>query len=86
MEQNTPEFENLDNCRKELAQMIGVHEDRLLEYPIIKVNTGLWWLVFGLKSLDDLKNISPDLNKNNIPIDEITVPILINIPIKFTIK
>ena len=29
---------------------------------------------------------SPDLNKNNIPIDEITVPILINIPIKFTIK
>ncbi len=55
MEQNTPEFENLDNCRKELAQMIGVHEDRLLEYPIIKVNTGLWWLVFGLKSLDDLK-------------------------------
>lgn len=63
MEQNPPKFENLNSFRKELSQMIGIKEDRFLEYPIMKVNTGIWWLVFGLKSLDDLENISPDLNK-----------------------
>lgn len=43
--------------------MIGVYEDRFFEYFIIKVNIGFWWFVFGLKFLDDLKNIFLDLNK-----------------------
>ena len=56
-------FENLDYLRDEVAKSLNLSSDDLLTYPVEKISTGLWWLVFGVKSLELLKNINPDLNK-----------------------
>ena len=63
MTQVSPIFENLDYLRDEVAKSLNLSSDDLLTYPLEKVSTGLWWLVFGVKSLELLKNINPDLNK-----------------------
>ena len=63
MTQVSPIFENLDYLRDEVAKSLNLSSDDLLTYPLEKVSTGLWWLVFGVKNLDLLKNINPDLNK-----------------------
>ena len=56
-------FEHLDYLRDEVAKSLNLSSDDLLTYPVEKISTGLWWLVFGVKSLELLKNINPDLNK-----------------------
>ena len=63
MTQVSPIFENLDYLRDEVAKSLNLSSDDLLTYPVEKVSTGLWWLVFGVKNSDLLKNINPDLNK-----------------------
>lgn len=63
MTQVSPIFENLDYLRDEVAKSLNLSSDDLLTYPVEKISTGLWWLVFGVKSLELLKNINPDLNK-----------------------
>lgn len=63
MTQVNPIFENLDYLRDEVAKSLNLSSDDLLTYPVEKISTGLWWLVFGVKSLELLKNINPDLNK-----------------------
>lgn len=63
MEQNLPKFEEIDISKEDIAKMLGTDADNVLDCPILKVNTGIPWLVFGLKSLDALKNISPKLSE-----------------------
>lgn len=63
MTQVNPQFKNLDNLRDEVAKAMGIKTEYLLPYPMESVSTGLWWLVFGVKSLEILENITPDLDK-----------------------
>lgn len=63
MTQVNPKFINLDHLREEIAQSLNISRDDLLPYPMENVSTGLWWLVFGVKDLEILKNITPNLDK-----------------------
>lgn len=61
MTQLPPEFEYIDMDKRNIAKLIGLTENDLIDIPAMKVNTGLWWLVFGIKSLDKLMNAKLDL-------------------------
>lgn len=61
MTQAAPKFESLNLSKSEAAKIIGLNEDELLDIPAMKVSTGIWWLVFGVKSLNKLMNAKPDL-------------------------
>ena len=63
MTQVNPQFKNLDNLRDEVAKSMGIKTEDLLPYPMESVSTGLWWLAFGVKSLEILENITPNLDK-----------------------
>jgi trans-2,3-dihydro-3-hydroxyanthranilate isomerase len=62
MTQTNPKFETFDMAKSEVAKLLGLSEEDLLDLPAMKTSTGLWWLVFGVKSLDKLMNAKPDLN------------------------
>lgn len=62
MTQASPRFESFDLSKTEVAELIGLNADDLMDIPAMKVNTGIWWLVFGVKKLDKLMNAKPDLN------------------------
>lgn len=61
MTQPSPKFEQIDIDKSSIAKLIGLSENDLIDIPAKKVNTGLWWLVFGVKSLDELMNAKLDL-------------------------
>lgn len=61
MTQLPPKFDHIDMDKSNIAMLIGLSEDDLIEIPAMKVNTGLWWLVFGIRSLDKLMNAKLDL-------------------------
>jgi len=63
MTQVNPQFKNMDYLREEIAHSLEVNIEDLLPYPMESVSTGLWWLVFGVKNLETLKNITPNLDK-----------------------
>lgn len=61
MTQTVPKFEEIDVDKKLAAEMIGLSPSDLLDTPVQKVSTGLWWLVFGVKSLELLSKAKPNL-------------------------
>lgn len=61
MTQPVPKFEDIGLDKKVIAELIGLEGDDLMDISPKKVNTGIWWLVFGVKSLDKLMNTNPDL-------------------------
>lgn len=61
MTQPSPKFEQIDIDKNSIAKLIGLSENDLIDISAKKVNTGLWWLVFGVKSLDKLMNAKLDL-------------------------
>lgn len=61
MTQPSPKFEQFYMDKSSIAKLIGLSENDLIDIPAKKVSTGLWWLVFGVKSLDKLMNAKPDL-------------------------
>lgn len=61
MTQPSPKFEEIDIGKSSISNLIGLNENDLIDIPAKKVNTGLWWLVFGVKSLDKLMNAKLDL-------------------------
>lgn len=65
MTQTTPKFEVFDMPKSEVAKLLGLNEEDLLDVPAMKTSTGLWWLVFGVKNLDKLMNAKPDLSAIN---------------------
>ncbi len=68
MTQLPPKFEHIDMDKSSIAMLIGLSEDDLIEIPAMRVNTGLWWLVFGVRSLDKLMNAK----LNFIAIEEVS--------------
>ncbi len=61
MTQAVPKFEDFELSKREVAELLGLDEEELLDIPAMRVSTGLWWLVFGVKSLHKLMNARPDL-------------------------
>ena len=61
MTQAVPRFEELGSGKDEIASMFGLKPDDILDLPILKVSTGIWWLVFGVKNLDKLMKIAPNI-------------------------
>lgn len=61
MTQAKPRFEDVDISRELAAKMLGVTPEDLLDTPVQRVSTGIWWLVFGVKNLDILSKAVPNL-------------------------
>lgn len=60
MTQAVPKFETLEIDRGFVSGIIGLKETDLLDVPIMKVSTGIWWMVVGVKELNKLANVKPD--------------------------
>ncbi len=59
MNQALPTFREASS-RAEVAALLRVTEDDILDAPVSVVSTGLPWLTFGLKSLSTLSTLAPD--------------------------
>ncbi len=64
MGQKKPVFRDITDGIDTIYQSVGVSEDCVISPPTI-VNTGNSFLIIGLKTLNDLKNVSPDYKKIN---------------------
>lgn len=60
MTQAPPKFEELEIGKEEIANILGISRADLMNLPLMKVSTGLWWLVVPIKSLDIIRNIKPN--------------------------
>ena len=60
MTQAVPKFAEVELSRAEIAAGLGLTVEDLLETQPMKVSTGLWWLVVGIKSLTKLSNANLD--------------------------
>jgi len=56
-----PQFVDLEISRKEIAALLGLEENDILDTPPMKVYTGIWWMAFGVRELNKLMTIKPDL-------------------------
>lgn len=61
MTQAVPRFEEIGADREEITAMFGLESGDIMDLPILKVSTGIWWLVFGVKKLDKLMKIAPNM-------------------------
>jgi PhzF family phenazine biosynthesis protein len=61
MTQAVPQFIELGINMNEIASMFGLEIDDILDLPIMNVSTGIWWLVFGVKKLDKLMKMMPNM-------------------------
>lgn len=58
----TPKFEDARISHADIAVMLGTDCNNLdTQYPILKMSTGIYWLVVRLKTLDAIQNLRPDL-------------------------
>ncbi|HPD97788.1 MAG TPA: PhzF family phenazine biosynthesis protein [Synergistales bacterium] len=60
MTQAKPLFEKTDASREEIAGILRVDAGELADTLPLKVSTGIWWFVAGLKRLDTVMNLKPD--------------------------
>jgi len=61
MTQASPKFKEVKIDRSEAAGFLGLDEEDISELPIVKVSTGIWWIVIGVKKLEKLVSLKPDL-------------------------
>ncbi|HWQ30712.1 MAG TPA: PhzF family phenazine biosynthesis protein [Negativicutes bacterium] len=61
MTQAVPCFEDPGIDIGELSAMFGLVPEDIMELPVLKVSTGIWWLVFGMKKLDKLMKMIPNM-------------------------
>ncbi len=60
MTQAAPQLSEAGLSREEFATALGLTAGDLLDLPPMKVSTGLWWLVAGVKQLDKLSSCRAD--------------------------
>ena len=60
MTQAKPRFEDIGASRGEIAGLLRINESELIEAAPLKVSTGIWWFVVGLKRLETIQNLKPD--------------------------
>lgn len=61
MTQAKPRFKDIGASRREIAGILRIDESELLEADPLNVSTGIWWFVVGLKHLDTVRKLKPDL-------------------------
>lgn len=62
MTQAVPRFEDFGIGKDEIAAMFYLEPDDIMDLPILSVSTGIWWLVFGVKKLDKLMKMAPNMS------------------------
>lgn len=62
MTQAVPQFAEVELSRAEIAAGLGLAVEDLLPTQPLKVSTGLWWLVVGIKKLAKLRNACLDFS------------------------
>lgn len=60
MTQAVPQMAEVELTREEIAAGLGLAAEDLIAEKPLKVSTGLWWLVIGVKSLAKLSQAKPD--------------------------
>lgn len=60
MTQARPRFEEVGTSGGDVARLLGVDAKDLLDATPLKISTGIWWLVVGMKGLEELQNLVPD--------------------------
>ena len=65
MTQAKPRFENIGASRGEIAGILRVDEADLLDVSPLKVSTGIWWFVAGLRHLETIRDLKPDFQAMN---------------------
>ncbi|MDF2569981.1 MAG: phenazine biosynthesis protein [Sporomusa sp.] len=60
MTQAAPQLAEVELSRAEIAAVLGIKADDLMETLPMKVSTGLWWLVVGIRNLAKLSYVQPD--------------------------
>jgi PhzF family phenazine biosynthesis protein len=61
MTQAVPQFEKISIDKAEVASALGMVADDLLDTPVMKVSTGIWWLIVGVRKLATLYQSKPNL-------------------------
>ncbi len=61
MTQAAPRFEDLGVKKEEIARLLRVDVSELIDEIPLKVSTGLWWFVVGLRHLKTVQALVPDL-------------------------
>ena len=60
MTQAKPRFEDIGASRGEIAGLLRIDESELIEAAPLRVSTGIWWFVVGLKKLKTIQELKPD--------------------------
>ncbi len=61
MTQARPRYRDMRDAVKEIAEILNLEERDLMEQAPLKISTGLWWLVVGIKKLETLQNLAPSM-------------------------
>ena len=61
MTQAKPSCRDTGASREEVARLLRVDVSELLDVQPLAVSTGLWWFVAGLKNLETVQSLAPDL-------------------------
>lgn len=61
MTQTEPQFWGDEHSKNEVARLLGISVDEIMDYPIQTVSTGTPKLIVGVNSLETLFKIKPDL-------------------------
>ena len=57
-----PKFEKCKIGREEIAQILKLNQNDLIDTPVMRVFTGIYWLVVGIKNLGKLSGLNPDFD------------------------
>lgn len=61
--QKDPEFLNLPYDKEFVAGMLGIKADQIVDFPLLKISTGIYWAVVMLNSSEVLSEVKPDQEK-----------------------
>lgn len=61
MTQAKPSCRDTGASREEVARLLRVDVSELLDVQPLAVSTGLWWFVVGLRNLETVQSLAPDL-------------------------
>ncbi len=59
MTQARPRYREMGALAGEIAEILNLKMEDLMEAAPLKVSTGLWWLVAGVRRLETVRNLAP---------------------------
>jgi PhzF family phenazine biosynthesis protein len=61
MTQARPRYRDMGDAIEEIVEILNIREEDLMERAPLKISTGLWWLVVGIKELKILQDLAPSM-------------------------